>query len=186
MKALALASAALMLLAACGQPSRHDAPVARRYAYPRVELPDSARQVIAVDGLGIALSTSAKASQPRHDWLTARYPSLGATLHLSVSRFGSDDALASAIANRRQRIALNTGGARPRTDNFNTPCGWLCERVTAPEGSATPVQLLAIGPGRTLVSAAFALDGATAPADSLRPIVEALDTEAMHIADSLR
>ena len=180
-----LLSAAILIAASCT--GRHDSEssVPRRHAFPRVELLDTARQHVVANGITLSLSSSAYAESPRLDWITARYPSLGATLHLSVSHFDDESALAEAISNRRQRMALNTGGSTPRTDSFSTTEGWICERVTAPERVATPVQFIATGPGNTLVSGAFALPGNLTPADSLRPIVEELDNEAFRILTML-
>ncbi|MBD5233739.1 MAG: hypothetical protein HDS65_06105 [Bacteroidales bacterium] len=183
--AVSVLSAIIALTASCGGGRSSDMPTPRRHAFPRVEQLDTTRRHIAAAELEIGLSASAEAESPREDWVTAHYPSLGANLHLSVSRFSDEKALAEAIANRRQRMALNAGGGNPRTDNFSTPEGWMCERVTAPERVATPVQFIAAGPGFTLVSGAFALGGSLTPADSLRPIVEELDNEAFKILTTL-
>ncbi len=185
-QAIALVAGVLVSAAAsCGGGHDSATPLPRRHAFPRIESLDTTRQHLSAASLPLTLSASAISEAPRPDWITASYPTLGATLHLSVSRFADDRTLAEAIANRRQRMALNAGGGTPRTDSFATPEGWMCERVTTPERVATPVQFIAAGPGHTLVSGAFALGGSLAPADSLRPIVEELDNEAFRILTAL-
>lgn len=163
-----------------------EAAVPRRYAYPRVEPLDTATVACALGGVEARISASARCEEgatERPGWLTAAYPGLGATLYLSAARTPDTGA---ALANRRQRISLNLGGTPARTDRFDTAAGYAVELVTCPDGGVTtPVQFVAVGEG-TVVSGAFVLHGTLAPADSLRPVVDALAAEAFRIAASLR
>lgn len=149
----------------------------RRYAYPRVEVLDSVRTHYKIGGADVALSREASVSRPTAEWATVTYERLGATLYLSVTEPAD---MASALANRRQRISLNIGSATATTHRLHTDGGFDVEIVTVPTGAATPVQFLATD-GRRLVSGAFTLAGRTEPADSLRPIVGELEKEAFRM-----
>lgn len=186
MKSLCIAVGAslALLLASCGNTAQNDA-VPRRYAYPRVEAIDTLTQTRKVEGFDITLSRSAQLSSQRPDWLTARYPSLGATLHLTVMRFKTRTGLDEALANRRQRISLNLGGATAITEKFENGHGFAIEKVSAPEGVATPVQFIATDASNALVNGVFTIDGGIAPVDSLRPVVEQIEAEAERIIKSL-
>ena len=181
---VASALSGLLLAASCGNNADNNA-VPRRYAYPRVEAIDNLTQTRKIEGTDISLSRSAQLSTPRPDWLTAHYPSLGATLHLTVMRFKTPASLDEALANRRQRISLNLGGATAITKNYENARGFAIEEVTAPEGVTTPVQFIAVDASNTLVSGVFTIDGRITPVDSLRPVVEQIEAEAGRIIKSL-
>ncbi|MCM1067838.1 MAG: hypothetical protein NC418_09735 [Muribaculaceae bacterium] len=176
--------AAALLAAACDSRPEGERSVPRRYAYPRTAELDTAVCLYGSGGLTLSMSRSAQVTSERTGWLTAAYPTLGATLYLSSTRPGSADALAAAVANRRQRISLNLGGATARTDALRTDAGFDCELVVCSDGVSTPVQFIATD-GTLLVSGAFVLSGRTAPADSLRPIADSLEREAFSIVNSL-
>ena len=174
------------VLSACSGPSHKQADATpRRYAYPRVEALDSTAPTVSVGDLDMRLSKSATYTHPAEGWLDATYPKLGAKLHLSVTYHASANKLAEAIANRRQRISLNIGDSPAKISNFTAGDDWICEVVATSEGPATPVQFIAADNEGYLVNGAFVLIGATAPTDSLRPIVEVLEREAIAIINSL-
>lgn len=181
---MAVGAALALFLVSCANNADSEA-VPRRYAYPRVEAIDTLTQTRKVEGIDITLSRSAQLSTQRPDWLTAHYPSLGATLHLTVMRFKTPAGLDDALANRRQRISLNLGGATAITKNYENGHGFAIEEVTAPEGVTTPVQFIAADASNTLVSGVFTIDGGIAPVDSLRPVVEQIEAEAGRIIESL-
>lgn len=173
---------ALMLacmLAACTK-SENGGVSPRRYAYPRTEMPDTTATLHHVGNTYITLSRGAATELPRHGWLTAHYPTLGASLYLT----STDDASAEALANRRQRISLNLGGRTAHTEEFVNTDGYVCQMVLCPEDCATPVQFVAIKDG-SLVSGSFNIAGKTTPADSIHPIVDALAREAGRLLSRL-
>lgn len=186
---LPVAILALPLLLCLGVASCRDrsegAPVPRRYAYPRVEVPDTAAVTYRIGGVEARLSAVAEVASERPEWLTAAYAPLGATLYLATAPAPDEDAVAEALANRRRRVSLNLGGAQARTDRFTTPEGFDVELIVCREAVTTPVQFIATGRGK-VVSGAFVLYGSTEPADSLRPIVDILERETFAIARSLR
>lgn len=87
----------------------------RRYAYPRIEAYDSTYRRVTVGPVSIEVNAAALTDSPKDGWLDIRYPRYGATIYISANR--TDD-LPGALANRRQRISLNLGGARAVTHNF--------------------------------------------------------------------
>lgn len=177
--------AAALLATACGDSHSGDA-VPRRQAYQRIAALDTATTDYALGkNIRLALSSSADTTGNREGWLTARYAPIGATLYLSATDEPDEEALRRAVANRRQRISLNLGGAVARTDNYATASGFDCEAVVCFDGCATPVQFIATR-GNELVSGAFVLSGKASPADSVRPVIEELEKECFALTHSLR
>ncbi len=183
MRAIIFCTIFLLSLSGCIRTS-DGGTVPRRYAYPRIADLDSATTQYRTAGLTLNLNAQAIAETDRDGWITAAYPSLGATLYLSATRPGNTEEMQRAIANRRQRISLNLGGVRTRTDRFATSAGLDCEMAVSYDGTATPVQFIACNDGK-LVSGAFVLSGSTMPADSLRPIIDAIEKEAFAIVNSI-
>lgn len=176
------AAIALSVLAGCNS---RPADVPRRYAYPRVAVPDSVRVRHSLGGLALELSADAAVSYPSEQWLDASYPALGATLHLAARQTTGQENLRQEIANRRQRISLNLGSATARSDRFTTAHGFDCELVVSAEGVSTPVQFIACGTDGKMLTGAVVLNGPTAPADSLQPIVKALEREVFTMLEQL-
>ena len=146
----------------------------RRYAYPRIEAYDSTYRRLTVGPVSIEVNAAAATSSPKDGWLDIYYPRYGATVYLSATH--TDD-LPRAIANRRQRISLNLGGASGDFD---------CEVVESVDAGATPVQILAVSPNGLIISGSANISGTTTPADSIRPIVTALTRDAIHILMSIK
>lgn len=177
---MGLALAALLCGCSGGGESR---PMPKRYAYPRPAAPADSVAAVATGGVSLEINASAIVSYPREDWLDAVYPAYGATLHLSAIVTADP---AKEIANRRERMALNLGGAVATTRQFVNPAGFICETASTAEGPATPVQFFAAGPAGHFVSGTFVVGGNTAPSDSIRPIVDILSAEAERILNSLQ
>ena len=160
--------------------------VPRRHAYPRVEPYDSASRTVVLAPFTFRIAAEAPSKRTGENWLDVSYPRYGATMHLSASRFGSADEAAEALANRRQRISLNTGGALARTDFFDNDAGLTCEMTVCSEGVATPVQFIATDGKSLMLSGAVMINGPITPADSIRPIINLLQDEAFTILSSIR
>ena len=181
-----LATAGIWSAAGCSDRSTTATP--RRYAFPRIEAYADARRDTTVAGVNMSINASAT-TVPTTDarWLTLSYPRYGAALHMSVATAADSAAMASAIAGRLERISLNNGGATVRTDTYTNSAGYDIRMVVTPEGPTTPVQFVAVSPGgRTLVSGAAVLGGSLTPADSIRPIIEYLESEVFDITTSLQ
>lgn len=181
-KALLAAALLAVVASACGGGEENSVP--RRRAYARVDTYPAEYRAVEVGGIPLEINTSAAAASPREGWLDVRYPRYGATLHLAVARPDAA-ALDQAVANRRQRMSLNLGGA---TAEQTTLAGdsYVCELLVSRDAVATPVQLLAVGADGTLVSGAAVIAGRTEPVDSLRPVVEALRADALHLLMHLK
>lgn len=179
-KHILIISILLVGMSSCRQKDADVTP--RRYAYPRIEAYDSTYRRVTVGPVSIEVNAAALTDSPKDGWLDIRYPRYGATIYISANR--TDD-LPGALANRRQRISLNLGGARAVTHNFVSG-DFDCEVVESVDAGATPVQMLAVSPNGLIISGSANISGTTTPADSIRPIVTALTHDAMHILMSVK
>lgn len=162
----------------CSRPdSDGGTPLPRRYAYPRFEPYDTVTEVQRLGDLSFHVNAAATVAQPRAGWMDVSFPRYGATLHLSFTRPGGAEALADAIANRRERMMLNLGDATAEALDYRTPAGFVCSELATAEAAVTPVQFLAVGPDGRLLSGAVALADPQAPTDSIAPIIAALKGE---------
>ncbi len=178
-----LAAALLTVVAsACGGGEENSMP--RRRAYARIDTYPAEYRAVEVAGIPLQINTSTSATSPRDGWLDVLYPRYGATFHLAVAR-PEPGTLDLAVANRRRRMSLNLGGA---TAEQTTLAGdsYVCELLVSRDAVATPVQLLAVGADGTLVSGAAVIAGRTQPVDSLRPVVDALSADVLHLLMHLK
>ena len=117
----------ILLTGDCTGRTDSSSAVPRRTAYPRIELYDSVYRPVSLTlPVRIMVNDSTTVDIASHSdaatWIDVRYPRYGATLRLTLSRL-EGDSLLMAIANRRERMALNAGGLRsgrngnPATDN---------------------------------------------------------------------
>lgn len=166
------------MLCAC---RKTDDSIPRRYAYPRIETYDTIYRNVAVGPVNLYVNKAAGISTPRPGWLDINYPRYGATFHVSVTTTNS---VADAIANRRERIALNLGGSRAKTNSFRSG-DFECIVVESPEAGMTPVQFLAVSPKGIIVSGTAYITGSTTSVDSIHPIVTALTTDAIKMLSDL-
>lgn len=163
-----------------------DAPVPRRYAYPRIQTLDSAAVRATCGPLSFDINAAADTAVPAPAWLDVRYPAYGVTVHLSVNSFADGAALSDAVDNRRQRIALNFGDVRPRFDGFSNAAGFECLIAANPEGGRAPMHILAVGPGGRMLSGAAVFAGPTKPVDSVAPVYNAVYADLERLLRSLR
>lgn len=185
MKLHILAILLVSILACCtNKHSREDA-VPRRYAYPRVATLGADYTRYSVGNITTIINSEAIVSRPEEEWLDVAYPKQKATLHLTANIAKSDAELADAISNRHERISLNLGNARATISEFTNDNGFTCEIISYIESNTTPVQILAIGPKREVVSGAFVMRESTTSVDSIRPVIAELEKEAFSILNSL-
>ncbi len=170
--------------ASCGGRDSYT-PVPLPEAYPRVNVADSVFTPVDISGLRLDVNSTSDTASISENWLDIRYPAYGGTLHVSVNDHSSDSGINKAIANRRQRVALNLGGAPAVTDNFMSLSGdFACEMIVSPEGGVTPVQFIA-SDGRLLVSGTFALSRPSANTDSIAPVVKAVERDVRRMLENV-
>ena len=185
MKMLPCIALCAATLAACSPSASSDTenatPLPRRYAYPRFQPYDTTTVLYRMADLTFRLNAAAHTTEPRPGWMDISYPRYGATLHLSYTHPTG----AQAIDNRRERMMLNLGEAVAEASDYLTPAGFECRELVAVDALVTPVQFLALGPGDRMVSGAVVLSDAEASADSIAPIVAALQAEVRTLLQSL-
>lgn len=182
MKYFATVVFSLLLFCSCGGKDQSGTPTPRRYAYPRIADIDTARRTVELGPVTLRVNAAATATVTRPGWLDLSYPQLGAKVYLSATR--SDD-VAAAMANRRQRIALNLGDAKAMVSEF-VAGDYTCTVVESVDAGTTPVQFYAVSPAGVMVSGAATLSGNTVPADSIQPIVSLLAADAVEMLKSIR
>lgn len=171
-------------MAACGT-SDSSAPVPRRYAYPRVPQLDTVMAPLAATPVAMMVNKSATVGSDKSGWYNITYPTLGATMYLTVTHVSADD-IEDVRANRMERLVLNAGGRPTRHTEFETPRGFAVYAVRT-ENSATPLQFLATDGSSAVVSAAvyFADPRAAESADSIAPAVDAIEADMFRVINSL-
>ncbi len=177
---------AILLLAATSCTGSEERTYPKRRAFPRVE---TYAPEFRTDTAGsVIFQSNAHTGKDRQqdNWLSLDYPKYKATAYLSALEFDDDKSLAEAIANRRQRMSLNLGGAVCRTDNFRNGNGFDCELVTTGEAVPTPVQFIATDSLRRMVSCTVVFKETPKSTDSIAPIVKALEDDMYHLLQSLR
>ncbi len=137
----------ILLTGDCTGRTDSSSAVPRRTAYPRIELYDSVYRPVSLTlPVRIMVNDSTTVDIASHGdaatWIDVRYPRYGATLRLTLSRL-EGDSLFTAIANRRERIALNAGGLRSTVTELTAPNGLSSEIVATPGAMVTPLQIIA-------------------------------------------
>lgn len=174
------------LFAGCVSDPAHK-PVPRRPAFPRITLYDTV--YAAVDSLPLhlelnsALTSEVKTRSDGSLWLTARYPDYNATLYLTLSPVSSSD-VESVVDNRTERIHLNINGAGINIEEVDNASGYHSNIVRTVSPSSTPLQFIAVNPGRPrwVVSGSVFFEGmsATTSLDSIRPVYDAVGRDIRH------
>lgn len=167
-------------LSACKDKSA--TPTPRRYAYPRLEAYGPVYRLVDADLVKFEVNANATVTSPKKGWADIVYPRYGATFYISALK---PDDVTGAIANRRQRMSLNLGGAKATSRSFASG-KFDCMIVESVDAGTTPVQFLAVGDDGVIVSGTATIGGNTAPADSIRPIVTALADEAFKILTTMQ
>lgn len=182
--AIAVAAAVGVLTGCKGSPAA-DLPVPRQYAYPRIQVPEALYRQDTIGSVAVAVNASAVTDSPEAGWLTATYPGLDAEIYFTLTPLTADNA-ESLIANRVERLSMNTGGAPTEVVETVNPNAWECTLLVTPSGSPTPVQFLAVEPGKWMLSGSAMIAGATsAPKDSIRPTVDMLRRDITHLLNTL-
>lgn len=173
----------ILCLAAC---RREASDVPKRYAFPRVELYDTATVIARTGGLSFEINAAADTAAPQPGWLDVTYPRYGATLHISVNSFTDDEQFAAAIENRELRIHLNFGDKTAKAETFVNSAGFECTIIGNPDAGSAPILFLAADRQRQMLSGSAVFAGSTQPVDSISPIYNALYSDITNLLLSLR
>lgn len=189
---LPLLSAALSgtALSSCGRSG--DRPVPKPEGWPRIEMP--AAEYTADSYGGVELLFNSRATVESREakeggwWIDVTYPGISeAKIYLSLVNTSGAEEMAKALANRHERMELNTAGASTELTQLTSEGGWECELAVTRSSVTTPVQLLAHdGKGRILSGALYlTLPAGTAP-DSIAPVVSAVGRDLTETLKHLR
>lgn len=187
----AVAALFILLTGDCTGRTDNSTAVPRRTAYPRIELYDSVyRQASPTLPVKLMVNDSTIVNIALHGdaatWIDVRYPRYGATLRLTLSRL-SGDSLLTAIANRRERMALNAGGLRSTVTELTAPHGLSSEIVATPGAMVTPLQIIATDSASLLISGALEMPPALPDNDPeyYMPIIDGVERDLIHMAKNL-
>lgn len=168
--------------------------VPRPTAYPRISTYPPSYTAIDMAHIAVEVNDSAIIADKAHfparniNWIRIEYPRYRATLYCTYTPITPAAPFDEIMANREERMALNSGGESSTLTNWTNAAGIGCTILTTTVGSLTPVQYIASDTSRFVLSGALYLEGLTeAPAtDSIAPVVEAVETDVIHLLDNLR
>lgn len=183
--------AAFVLMAASCTHNQNN-PVPKPEAWPRITVPDGEYHAEKLNGVNVTLNNSASihVREPESGkglWFDLCYPQFPeATIYLSLSDFDNTTKLDEAIANRRERMRLNSGGATTELTELISSGGWHSEMAFTRSSLTTPVQILAHDGHHRLLSGTLYLNypPATSP-DSIAPIVSSVGRDLMELLRNL-
>lgn len=183
---IAAAMLALLAAACTGGRCRTDA-VPRPAAYPRVAAIAAAYHRPDSLPLNIEVNDAAVVSRPGERWLDVAYPTLRATVHITLTPITAAT-VGPALANRSERMALNVAGAARVTEDTAGNGDFTATVITAPEARNTPVQFVATDGSEWVVSGAAFFGSLTpdAPLDSIAPSLAIVARDIDHLLNSLR
>lgn len=166
--------------------SRHDAPVPRPTAYPRVADPGAA--YVGVDSLPVVfeVNSAAQVERPRADWLNIRYPDWHVTIHVSLTAVDPAE-FERALDNRMQRIHLNVASLAVTEELEIDSPEFSSVLISSPDARSTPLQFIAAGDSTMIVSGVAFFENVTpdASVDSLAPVVRYLRRDLTHALENL-
>lgn len=179
-----LIASALLLSGSCSTHDDRSHTVPKPEAWPRIEMPAETFTQHEFGGTLIELNSSATVSRQEKDggiWVDVTYPTFNnARLYLTILTPTSEEALAEAIENRRERMELNTGGAVTELTELTSDGGWEGLLAVTRSSLTTPVQLIAHDGHRLLSGALYLNFPPGTPADSVAPIVKTMRRDMLH------
>lgn len=180
-----LAVVAALGLACCTETDR---AVPRPRAFHRIDVPGERYDTVMAGDFRIVHNSAArmllKAPQSSSQWFDVDYPGMGATVYCSVTPV-TEATVGAVIANREERMALNSGGNASELIEFANPRGISCRILLTRAGTATPVQFVAVAP-RAVISGSAAVNvSAGFRPDSIAPVVEALRRDVTVMLENL-
>lgn len=171
-----------------------DAPTPRRYAYPRVDTyPQKYSSIVNSADVNIEVNTAARivadsVADADTWWITLSYPKYKANLYITVNKCNSKSQLQDVIANRVQRISLNTGGKDFEQVDLQSEEDFKSKIFTIRGGSMNPVMFISSNQRNCVVSGSlyFLDSNAVSKVDSIAPIIDAVSNDIIHLAKHLR
>lgn len=187
MRLIPLISGVLLLASASCSDNRAQMPKPK--AWPRIDMPAETWRDTTMAGVHLQLPGAPRVlteSKSGHQWLTLDYsPTLPADVYITLSTPGGSDSLATILANRRERMTLNSGDLPSKETTWSNPDGWKCLTLRTPGSVSTPVQFLSTDSRHVLSGAASLRFGGAVPPDSVKPIVDRLESDIFHLLNSL-
>jgi len=167
-----------LLLAGCKDNNNgNTATIPRREAYPRIEPYNKAYQVLSVGKFAVSVNKASSVEYLKPSWVNVRYPRYGLTLHLTALEPDNQEEFENDIARRLERMALNIGDSNADDTTATTKHGLNYILQSSYDGIPTPLQFIAFGNGRDILSGTVAFTGPSTPADSVAPIIDAMKQE---------
>lgn len=186
---LAAAIGLSLLCASCGG-GREERPKPLPTAWHRIEMPDSAYREVSAEGVAMQVNSGAVTAETQREdgvWIDISYPTFpSARVYLTLNRLRPGE-IHDAVANRLQRITLNTGGLPTERLEFTNPAGWECLLTLTPSSVTTPVQAVATGgDGRILSATLYISVPQHTDPDSVAPVVDAVRRDMTVMLNGLR
>lgn len=185
MKLLPLTAAFLIAMTSCGGSRGDERPVPRRYAYPRLPVPEVTYRTVRFGGVPLEISSAVtvavdSAAGARHD-ITLSYQDYGADIYLTVSHAPDADSLRSMASERAARYAGNVAGHFVTEEPDSADALVICSY----SGNVTPVQFVALS-GLSMLTGVvhFADPEVAVKSDSVRPLFEALHADVDRLVKS--
>lgn len=180
---------AVVALAGCSL-GGNDVAVPRPQGYPRISLyPPEYIVAAPVGGLSMEVNSGAVIDTVRGGdasvWFNILYPGYRAAVYCTYTAVDSRS-VAAVLDNRRERMALNSGGASGELISVENRSGVAGHLLVTPAGAMNPVQFIATDGRRFVLSGAmtFAGDGTVDP-DSVAPVVEAVSDDMIRMLQTL-
>lgn len=172
----------------------NDAPTPRRYAYPRVDTyPQQYAPILSSSGINIEVNTATRiitdsVADVDTRWITLSYPKYKSNLYVTVNKCDSKSQLQEVIANRVQRISLNTGGKDFEQVDLQNEADFKSQIFTIRGGSTNPVMFISSNQRNYVVSGVlYVLDSnAVTEVDSIAPIIDAVSNDIIYLAKHLK
>lgn len=179
----------LVLIVAMGCVGNHNeqntVDIPRRVAYPRIEIYDTIYNAISGLPINMEVNAATVVSRPATEkadviWLDIDYPLYKATLHCTLMATDAEKT-PLIVDNRTQRMSLNLGDNAATQLTVPSRSGNYDSVILSTTGQTlTPVQFLAVG-SEWIVSGALQWHSAMpTSADSISPIVEAVNNDVIH------
>lgn len=171
-----------------GNGNDSQAPIPRRTAYARMNLPPHSYDTIRVGRHDLLVNRNADTSIERrgdNDWITATYPALGnVTMHVTVTQ-AKPDAIDAILDNRAERINLNLGGNRAET--YEVSDSLLSVEIIVSRSIATPVQWIVTDSHSMVIHGSVYMPQLTsATRDSLAPITDYMLDDVINLISTLQ
>jgi len=174
--------------AACGKKASDTPAVPRPVAYPRITLYDSAYKNAQGVPIHFEIQDSAvydtESGNNGSVWLNVRYPAYRATLHCTFSPV-TQATVNNVIANRLERVKLNTGSYPAEVTELTSPGGYDSQIFFTRTGSLTPLQFISAGPEWVVSGALYMEQPGNAP-DSVAPVLQSVYRDIIHAAKTVR